>query len=138
MIGMILIRALYLLKPGNWIDPVCLESLDEVGNAVIGDNGCATDLDRQVDKIPLFGVAADWAGSQSSGDVLQRGIPSILPVFSEWSLEQLNHFLVAVGVIAMRSVKLLQKGPRRNLGSVERDELMKQSLPSQPHDVMIR
>ena len=32
MIGMILIRALYLLKPGNWIDPVCLESLDEVGN----------------------------------------------------------------------------------------------------------
>ena len=59
MIGMILIRAFYLLKPGSWIDPVCLESLDEVGNAVIGDNGCATDLDRQVDKIPLFGVAAD-------------------------------------------------------------------------------
>ena len=123
---MILIRAFYLLKPGSWIDPVGLESLDEVGNAVIGDNGCATDLDRQVDKIPLFGVTADWAGSQSSGDVLQRGIPSILPIFSEWSLEQLNHFLVAVGVIAMRSVKLLQKGPRHNLGSVERDELMKQ------------
>ena len=39
-------------EPRSGINPFGLETLDEVSDAVIGDNGCTADLDRQVDEIP--------------------------------------------------------------------------------------
>ena len=103
-----------------------LEPINEVSDAIVGDEGCAVDLDGQVDDVPLLGLAADRASGELGGNAVECSHPPVLTVLIKRALAQRCKSLVTLGVVAVGSVQLFQNGPRRDLGGVEVDKLIKE------------